>query len=216
MPRTHQMVDSVKRSISLESGHGAKDEPLRCNICLRQFRESEGFVPFLDYTLAQQDASKYFALVIQHADPPPKFQLSDSPDDPNLKKEKIDYLKDQRNFQGLEGPEALPRFDFTDLPKLENINERKKFMDQHELSLRKMVDEDIRRHKKSVYSKFATAKMFRAMSSDRLYQKIVRNMQKDLIRYFETMNLQSNFRRDVEESQPGYQVKPVNSVLIQK
>ena len=129
----------------------------------------------------------------------------------------MDYLKNQRKVEGLEGPQALPRFDFTDWPKLENINERKKFMDENELSLRKMINDDMRSQKKSVYSRFFINRMFRAIDTDGPYQKIVQNMRRDLVRYFESTNLQSNFQRAVEESQAGFQpAKPMNSILEQR
>ena len=53
--------------------------------------------------------------------------------------------------------------------------------------------------------------MFHEMDTDGLYQKIVQNMKGDLVRYFESTNLQSNFQRAVEISLAGFQPpKPMN------
>jgi len=71
---------------------------------------------------------------VDPASSPPKFQLGGYPEEPGLKKERMDYLRDQSSLEGCEGLQTLPRFAYTDLPTLENLNERKKFMDQHELS----------------------------------------------------------------------------------
>ena len=105
-------------------------------------KEKEGFVPILEYILANQDFHKMMVTLPPGEFPQRKWQLTGG-NSFTLRQEKIDYMMDKDYFKKIEGREAQPKFDL--YSGLQTERDRKDYMESHPLSVENLIDEDFRR-----------------------------------------------------------------------
>lgn len=62
-------------------------------------------------------------------------------------------------------------------------------MESHNLSLRNLIQQDIKEQNKGMYRKLFLSRMLKAMDSDSVFDQIIKCLKKDMVHYFESMSL---------------------------